>query len=373
MQKKLSIKILFLLLSTIITLLSLEIIARQRGMMSTEIYTYEKDYGLPILKPGLKEQIQGKCFNTYLNVNSEGFNDSEFIVEKDNDVYRIAVLGSWAGEGRQVPPDKNFQYLLEKKLNEMGIKDKKFEVYSFGIWQNGLLKDFFYLKKYVLKYNPDLVIFAYLPINHFRGEDINYLAKEFDENGKIKEGFYFKEKILSHSVLALWMDYKFQVAKINILNKFRNALVPKESLSSLPFDFQIFLKNYPKGWQKLWDYEKEMLREARDITENNNSRFIIVSLTDLWSIYPQTLPQDKSYSAELKELDFDKPEKIIEEFAVSESIPYLNLIPTFKEKVSQEKKLAFFWPCDFHWNENGHLWASEGILDFLTKNKLIGN
>jgi hypothetical protein len=101
----------------------------------------------------------------YVKINSHGFRDKERTYEKGKDVFRIVVLGDSFTEALQVPLEKTFPYILEKRLN-LGV-GKRFDVINLGIDGIGTAQEYLTLKYYGLKYHPDFVISQF-----FIGNDV---------------------------------------------------------------------------------------------------------------------------------------------------------------------------------------------------------
>jgi len=372
-MKKTLIKISLLFLSLVLTFILAEVILRKSGFVTLDVYKYDPQTGLNILQPNFQFRSTTDCFDTLVKVNSQGFNDSEFSLEKKEDVFRIVIIGDSFVEARNVPLEKSFQYVLEQKLNE--IPGRKFEVYAFGIAGNGTFKSYLYLNQYALKYQPDLVILAFLPFNDFR-DDYLLLDKTFDAKGEIRTVMPGGDKLFGKSIFLSWLDYKWQVAKTSEnFNRLKNIFSKKTSETQLPFDFQVFLPEYPQSWQKVWDLEKELISQFKETVKENGSNFLLVSLNDIWRAHPEILANDAQYGLYVKEfnLDLDKPEKLLGEFAEAENIPYLNLKEKLGGRIGNEKEIIFLYPCDGHWNDLGNLWAGEAIDDFLKENNQLIN
>lgn len=90
------------------------------------------------------------------SINSDGFRDREFSIEKPNNTFRIVALGpSWTyGMGLQIEEDH--VKVLEKLLNNNSLQ-KKYEVLNLGIVGASLDYSMAMLVEKGLKYNPDLI------------------------------------------------------------------------------------------------------------------------------------------------------------------------------------------------------------------------
>lgn len=372
-MKKILKNILLLILGAILAFVFGEALLRARGVLSLgKAHQYDSKTGMVILPPN-SDFIQTQCLEepVLIHANSEGFRDAEFEIEKSDDVFRIAVLGDSYTEARHVPLEKSFHGVLEEKLNqELGGK-KKFEVYSFGMGGSGTYKNYLYLTHYALKYKPDLVILAFLPLNDFR-DDYEMISEIYDKNGNIKSKLSTKDKLFRRSVLLTWLNYKWQIIKQHGLDqKIKQIFVERNSTAQIPFDFQVFLKDYPESWQKVWNLEKNLISAFQEAADQNNSKFMIVTMADAWRIHPDLIKGIDLFDFlfDNQELDLDKPEKILGGFAQEKNIPFLNLTPVFRQKVEEERKITVLWPCDAHWNQTGHAWGGEALFNFLKEKR----
>lgn len=348
-----------------IIFIGLELVLRWRGAFSSDFYRFDAKTGLQLFKSNSEFKEKNSCYETKIKTNSQGFHDSEFTLEKPKDVFRIAIFGDSFVQSRQVPVEKSFHYILEQKLNR-AIAGQKFEVLAFGIGGNGTFKNYLYLNQYGLKYKPDLVILGFLPANDFR-DDYEIRKRIFDKEGNIRKETPAFQKIISKSVLLGWFNYKWRLVKTNL-----NLYFNKKKLDRVPFDFQVFLKEYPPGWQTIWDIEEKLISEFKKAVEAQKSKFFLVSFDDIWRSQQEHLPRE-GYGKYLDspELDFEKPEKILGEFAKKEQIPYLALAPIIKDKVKKTGEMNFYYPCDAHWNELGNQWAAQELFEFLTNNQKL--
>lgn len=372
-----------------------ELILRIIGF-SGGIYVLDKETRLTTLKPNQQFYWIKDCFKNLVKTNSLGFHDFEFNEEKANGIFRIAIVGDSYVEALQVPREKSFHNLLENKLNQEANGSRKFEVYAFGHSGNGTLLNYFYVKNYGLKHKPDLVIDAFLIGNDFRDDSYKLTQKYveqtgdtivyqhpfpiFDNKGNIDFGAVKNEflkieesprslirNIASKSVFAVWLYQKYQLVKANPYSQKKSEIKQKNAKSEgvideIPVDYQVFLKDYPDIWNNSWKIEKQLIETMKKMAEENNSRFIVVSLTEGFRIH-NNLDLNKEYSPYVFELD--KPERLLKEITDELKIPYLALTPIFIERAIENANIQTTFPCDGHWNEIGHQWAADAIFDFL--------
>lgn len=100
-------------------------------------------------------------FNNWIAINSDGFRDLEFKVNKDPGVLRIAVLGDSQEEALQVELDKTWQKVMARRLS--GELGRPAEAYNFGVSGYGTDQEWLTLREKVLIFSPDMVILAFSP------------------------------------------------------------------------------------------------------------------------------------------------------------------------------------------------------------------
>lgn len=100
-------------------------------------------------------------FQNIIRINSSGFRDDEFLVKKDEETIRIAVLGDSQEEALQVPLDLTWQKVMARKLSA-GL-GRKVESYSFGVSGYGTDQEWLTLREKVWQFSPDMVILAFSP------------------------------------------------------------------------------------------------------------------------------------------------------------------------------------------------------------------
>lgn len=99
-------------------------------------------------------------------LNSFGFHDREYSMQKPVGTFRIVTLGDSFVEAYQVPMDVNFSKLLEQKLNyELSVEDKRskwsprhIEVLNQGIHGYGLGTYYLYVDKRLDVWSPDMLL-----------------------------------------------------------------------------------------------------------------------------------------------------------------------------------------------------------------------
>jgi len=109
--------------------------------------------------------FEGKWGRTeYIRINSQGFReDREYPFDKPQDTFRIFAVGECLIVGDSVVLKDSFVKQLEDMLNKRKPFSgyKNYEVINGGHTQYDEMQKVSFLKKYGLKYHPDLIIFSH--------------------------------------------------------------------------------------------------------------------------------------------------------------------------------------------------------------------
>lgn len=121
-----------------------------------------------VLRPGIQGWFRNEGVQ-WVTINSAGMHDREHSVAKPADVFRIAAVGDSMTEAMQVPIDRNFCSVIERRLAGCAaLGGKRPEVLNFGVSGYGTAQELVMLRERVWKYQPDLVLLAMFPGNDIR-------------------------------------------------------------------------------------------------------------------------------------------------------------------------------------------------------------
>ncbi len=327
--------------------------------------------------------------------NSHGFRDYERTYKKEPNSFRILVLGDSYVEALQVALQNSFPALLEKRLNE-GSNSIEFEVLNLGQSGFGTVDEYMRYLNFGVEYSPDLVIVAFLTGNDFQDNSkfLNHQPKfyfVFDDHGNLvldRSLFEEYEKSLTlakrafqaikrQSYLASLISERLYLLRVRLQDDFYRSLLarhePTGSGARLdPFSsINIYSTSMSEHWKEAFAITAGILRKFKHTVESNGSGFVLVTLSNAEQVHPemqQTL-KEKYGNA----IDFEQPDRFIEEVAKREHIEYLKLMPTFREYHLRTGKYlhGFGDGKGGHWNEDGHRLAAEKIFEFLTEKQLV--
>jgi hypothetical protein len=339
--------------------------------------------------PGKEGLWANQEFSNTIRINSSGFRDREYSLEKPAGIFRIVVLGDSMTEGFQVPLEQTFTKVLETLLNERVSSDTslvdttfsvmKFEVLNLGVAAYGTSQEYLLLKEYGFRYQPDLVVLAFLTLNDVLNNSLN-LEKSMagtewertyrpyfvpDGNGDLKQ-------IFPRAIhLPFWESlytYRFLLDKIRTIPRLRKIFLPRHT----DMDFWgLYRPDIPPAWREAWNITQKLILKIESETDIAKSEFLLISLTNRDSyIDGSFLDQLRKYAP--INWDIDKPDKILADFCQTNAIPFLALTPLYRDHLKKVgQPIKFHYQGDGHWNTEGHKLAAEFIYKKLKEMGII--
>ena len=236
----------------------------------------QNQYGFPyIFEPNCEMKYGG--YWVYLppvniKINSDGFRDKEYSLDKHLGVYRIIMIGDSFTMGYGVEIEDSFSKVLEKKLKKRG----KYEVMNLGVIGYSLREYINFLKYKGLKYSPDLVIF-----NLIRDDIVNNSYKleyQYDCESKIREGIRNvsrQENIgCNQKAIKAFKSYFDNLSKEEQLKEYRLVLFELRELSE-EYGFKILLNNLDcPGPNDRYSMNREFYNRLIDFLEKNDFEFL---------------------------------------------------------------------------------------------------
>jgi len=343
-------------------------------------------------------------FDINFTTNNRGMRGpGDYLYAKDPGTYRIAVMGDSFVFGVGVRAEETMSAELERLLNEQETalgatepgtaedaleRGRKFQVYNFGVNSYSPVLEYIYLKKEVVKYDPDLVI---LMLDLCDVQD-DYLYEDhivYASDGAIEgcDPFRFRGgpdigAILMHrSRLLFTLNEKLlqSIRKMKMLgivryitNKSRHIRNKTEILVNKDIDnieFDRFILNREGKNESVvrrhWDRTAGYILMIKKLLDERNIRFMLVSYPygfqvgkDEWAIGRKSwaFEEGRAYDATGVFVRIDA-------FAEDNGIGFISLYGAFLEHEKNGEKLYF--NRDGHWTKKGQSVAAEAIFERL--------
>jgi lysophospholipase L1-like esterase len=106
----------------------------------------------------LTPNSEGFAWGTNVRINSAGFRDREYGLDKSEIGTRIIIIGDSITFGTHLPLKATFPKQLERRLRERGVQA---EVLNFGVGGYDILQEVGFLESRGLQFEPDAVIVGY--------------------------------------------------------------------------------------------------------------------------------------------------------------------------------------------------------------------
>ena len=313
-------------------------------------------------------------YSNYIKFNSKGLRDYEYSYEKPKDVYRILVLGSSFTQAIQVPLDKTYENVLEKKLNSK-LKGK-YEVINGAVGGYGTAQELFFLRTEGLKYNPDIILLDF-SMRDITENAISPLVSI--ENGKIVEHIPVKAS-LPKKILLFCSRYSqlcslIQTVALNDAskNKFLNFIMLNSgsgsSIKGTLTKGDLFYKNYNLEADAAVKETFLLVMEIKGITDKNKIPLVMFIIPHREQVddgkYKEFIMENNLNE---KELEYDKVQKLAVKFAKDNDINVFDMLPYFRQKNINN---TFYYSIDGHWNFQGHELAANLLYGYLENNKIV--
>jgi len=368
-----------ILVSFIIFLLFLaivEVILRTTHLFNARISWSEPD---PILgwrfTPGCKYWFNEENNHPITGIiNSFGWRDKEWSIQKPANTYRIAVLGDSFVEAFQVETERTFLALTENQLNKN--QDFKVELMNFGRSGYTQTEELLVLKNCVAQFSLDMVVLFFLPSNDIQDvhrETAIHMIRPFyniSESGdlvldtsfvesrefKIKCSInWFKQN--SALISFLCERYNLYKQKKRVRAKSMKNVKGEKTQKKLNGYLSLCTNNPGVKYLKNYKLNKILIEAMSEFCKKKGILFILVTINNKTYI-PQIEEKyrliDSTFNANFFEDD-------LRNFAKSINIEYLVLQKIFKQSFSQSGKYLHWG----HWNYKGHKLVANILSDKL--------
>jgi hypothetical protein len=368
-----------------------------RVQFDAELYGPDRELGW-VLRPGANGVVSTET-RQYVRMNSHGFHDQEREYSKPENTIRIAVLGNSWTEALQVPLEKNYCAVLEKKLREREcFVGKRVEVLNFGVAGYSTAQELLELRQEVWKYKPDGVIVALYPARDI-ANNVRELNNATDperspyfvyRGGSLVEDDSFQSlpELQLRQITLQNVSYQINrhvrvLQAIDTLQKYKKIrmamAVVKDRAQEFGVDnleYSIYAPPILPAMQNAWKVTEGLLMALRDEAKAHNAKMWIVTL----ATRPQVVPDAAKRAELMRQLgvsDLFYADKRISEFGEREGIEVTNLAPSMSAYAQANQiYLNGFNSRNLgagHWNETGHRLAGEAIADALCEDVAKGS
>ncbi|MDD2708514.1 MAG: SGNH/GDSL hydrolase family protein [Verrucomicrobiae bacterium] len=391
-------KLLLLLLSLVLTLGAVEVLVRiVRPCPRYEYINVPDDRVGHVVQRGFRGRATNMFgeFDTRLDINKEGFRDTDHPLEKSPGVYRIAFLGDSFTFAEQVEEPDCFVRLTETLLNRSMPQRQppgpKIECMNFGMGGYEIYQYLLCYEAFVRKYKPDMVVtviytdndllgnaFYLLDSNagrpHFRLK--NGQPEKVSANPELLEANYqkFKKRLKVHWYQHLHCYNLHKLVFWEIRQKQRLARARKQKLPLTELWKESGYRSYRYYATGINDpivaeadtLSRLLLQKLQQEVEADGAKFRVVMLPCANSLFPEKWPERLHYLPGLENvpMDFNRPFDQIRAFlpSLAANGGLLDTRPALRDAA---KKAPVFYPRDSHFNKNGQAAVGQAIAEWL--------
>lgn len=296
-------------------------------------------------------RFRGKPFSDMFGfrLNSSGFNDLEYDIEKKPGVTRILAIGDSFTFGI-VPYENNFLTLAEESLKS---HNPKFELINMGIPAIGLNDYFSLLANEGLALKPDKVIIFFFVGNDF-----------FIDKKSSVDTFYLWSFL--KFLIDLGINYEGKVyGQEQVYEDSRPTFTMAKFLTIEKNNSWIFLKDNPR-FRHAFDQILSYFKKIKAVCDHRGIDLTVALLPDKIQV-DKKLQSGIIRASAFKETDYDfsLPNKQLKTGLDKLGIGSIDFYETFRQEASGDKPL--YKPNDTHWNIAGNALAAQVLESWLVE------
>ncbi|HIA64710.1 TPA: SGNH/GDSL hydrolase family protein [Candidatus Poribacteria bacterium] len=314
------------------------------------------------LIPGVvcKKQFVENGKEITIQINSLGWRDREIPFEKQEGTFRIVALGDSITFGWGVELNETYVKQLETILRTQH-PNRNYEVINIGIEDLGLQEELKLLKQVGLNFQPDLVLLGFYlndarPIGGFPNES---KPTWFHRRYTFRQ---IANLVPLTKVIAKKVLIKFGVMKPNASSRFRwiNTFAKREWVTNQG-EMRQLIESADLDWGVAWKPESwiainRYIQEMQEVTQSAGCPLAVVC-------FPVSVQVESDF------LSADEPQQHLSTICQSRSIPFLNLLLSFRHWNTMVGELLFFDLC--HPKPLAHKKVAKVISEFLNTEGLL--
>ena len=307
-------------------------------------------YPLPFFYSGSYNRFRVKPHAVFYGhpLNSRGFNDVEFRIDKEPGVYRILGIGDSFAFG-VVPYRDNYLTLIEERLKADGVRTELINMGIPGISPREYLA---VLIHEGLELKPDMVLLTF------------FVGNDFTEPTKVT-------RLNRYSYLASLTKYLYDLntKMANIDYTPAGSYDDEAGLFTTPVFIEyertmsgIFRRD-SKSFAAQFANAADHLGNIKRMCDAHGVRLVVVMAPDAMQV-DKTLQRQvvEASGAGAEAFDFDGPNDRLKHELGRLRIDYVDLLHAFQEGSAHTR---LYRPNDTHWNIKGNALAAELILKHL--------
>jgi lysophospholipase L1-like esterase len=348
-------------------------------------------------KPGSESRNRNAEFDVQVAYNSKGWRDVEHDYAKPDGVFRIVVLGDSTIEGYSVDFEDSFAVRLQQLLRSSG---RRVEVVNIGVGGYGTLQEDLAFELDGRRYEPDLVLLAFLLAN-----DVRNNSRELETRMHRARGFATDMRLANRPFLEPSSDGDWSLSMVDYegaVRRYRAARRAEEtglkaflsrnlalyralrrvvrrasaSKDSRAADAEAWMGVYrcelAPAYERAWETTARILERLRDAVRRAGGTLVVFTVPAYHEVDPEhrrivagLVPDAEDYCFE-EAAGYQRLEAILSE----QHVPFLNLLSTFRRADREQGESLYRW-SDEHWNPAGHALAAREVAARLEERGLL--
>ena len=317
------------------------------------------------MKPGFTGYLKEEEFRTDVSINSLGYRQGEFDLERGAE-QRVLVVGDSFTFGFGVEERDGYVQVMERTLNEQA--SPPVETINAGVpawWTDAY---YVYLKTRGLALNPNVVVLGLFMGNDIDARDARYaIWPEVDDEGlplavtservRIEDGHRVRSKRRARwKIPVLRNSHLFQLLYSSGKNIGR-LFSPKVQASTL------YESTYSEETEAIITKVQKLILGMAEDTHGIGAQFVVAMIPERQQVYPGRK------SAALA-LDLAKPHRLFAGFLAQHAIPTIDLLPVMRAAAETSDE-DLYYTKDSHFTRTGYRAAGEAIGRFLLDQGLV--
>lgn len=348
-------------------------------------------------------------FESEVRINARGLRDREIGYDNPDGAFRVLNLADSFGEALQVNLDQTYYKQLESMLT--GSLDRPVEVINAGVGGWGTDQEAIFYLAEGFRYQPDVVLLSFF----MRNDAVNnYGPLEIARNGGLKEKQFFslslQGKLIAPPVQdtppppaapasasdeaqppllgladVLWRYsalYRFIMPYLRDIPAVVQALGPSGILGgeaviranhpATPIPFFVYQNPPDADFEAAWQLTEAIIAGLRDEVSQRGAKLVVVLISAPEQVYPAEWDKIVAANPAMQSggWDLEAPNRRLTQFLAAEGIPYLDLLPVFRQAAAQPETPPLHLRHDQHWTTAGHRLAAETIAQWLLDKEL---
>ncbi|MBI3665601.1 MAG: hypothetical protein HY236_05140 [Acidobacteria bacterium] len=322
------------------------------------------------MQPGARRRHVTRLWDVGIAINQEGFRDRARPVSSP--APPVLGMGDSFAFGWGVNLEQTYLYLLEQRLNQT----RPIRVVKAGTPGTGTSDQFRLLEAIGDQYRPQLVILGLFVGNDFTDVQMGGL-EQFD----VADGLLIRrelrparwktrlgQKLLRSSHLLQFL----RASQLSWQQRHGGVRTVHATLAARDpwlYEFsKVHWRDYPPETARGVAETLRYLDQFQDYCRSHHADFLLLVIPRSYQIYPEELRElQDAFQIADRDLDLDRPQRILHEWADRRGAVILDLLPAFRRSHAEQPGEKLFYFPDAHFNVAGHKLTAELLAAFLAE------